>query len=114
DDLHWLLSDILNSELSLSTDPGPKPPRWCAERRASRVMGRKAPRRVPGLPRQTRRGAFDAAGPTGAAAPGRLSVPRPPLAGWKEVSTRGRRAAGTNLHGTLRVQGRRRASTMST
>src|SRR5258708_7451408 len=30
---------------------GPKPPRWSAERRASRVMGRKAPRWAPGLPR---------------------------------------------------------------
>src|SRR5260221_13442087 len=30
---------------------GQKPPRWSAERRASRVMGRKAPRWAPGLPR---------------------------------------------------------------
>jgi hypothetical protein len=32
--------------------PGsPKPPRWSAERRASRVMGGKAPRQAPGLRR---------------------------------------------------------------
>jgi hypothetical protein len=30
-----------------STDPEPKPPRWSAERRASRVMGRRAPRKRP-------------------------------------------------------------------
>src|SRR5215469_13765328 len=30
---------------------GPKPPRWSAERRASRVMGRKAPRKAPDMPR---------------------------------------------------------------
>ena len=29
----------------------PKPPRWSAERRASRVMGRKAPRQAPGMRR---------------------------------------------------------------
>src|SRR2546423_12008133 len=29
----------------------PKPPRWSAERRASRVMGRKAPRWAPGVSR---------------------------------------------------------------
>src|SRR6516162_11332566 len=29
----------------------PKSPRWSAERRASRVMGRKAPRQAPGVPR---------------------------------------------------------------
>jgi hypothetical protein len=48
----------------------PKPPRWSAERRASRVMGRKAPRK-----RLTRR---VMACPTGAAAPERLSALRPP------------------------------------
>src|SRR5262249_9870645 len=40
---------------------GPKPPRWSAERRASRVMGRKAPRK--------RRAGRDAARPTGGPAP---------------------------------------------
>src|SRR6266404_6038123 len=33
-------------------DRSPKSPRWSAGRRASRVMGRKAPRQAPGLPRQ--------------------------------------------------------------
>jgi hypothetical protein len=33
-------------------DRSPKSPRWSAGRRASRVMGRKAPRKAPGLPRQ--------------------------------------------------------------
>src|SRR5438094_9579006 len=32
-------------------DRSPKSPRWSAGRRASRVMGRKAPRQAPGLPR---------------------------------------------------------------
>ena len=32
----------------------PKPPRWSAERRASRVMGRKAPRQAPGVRRHKR------------------------------------------------------------
>src|SRR5258708_19057265 len=32
-------------------DRSPKSPRWSAGRRASRVMGRKAPRKAPGLPR---------------------------------------------------------------
>src|SRR6266478_5377813 len=51
---------------------GPKPPRWSAERRASRVMGRKAPRK-----RLVRR---VTACPTGAShAPERLSALRPPL-----------------------------------
>ena len=50
---------------------GPKPPRWSAERRASRVMGRKAP-----CKRLTCR---VMACPTGAAAPERFSALRPPL-----------------------------------
>src|SRR5262249_23470692 len=51
---------------------GPKPPRWSAERRASRVMGRKAPRKRP-ADRATIR-------PTGAShAPERFSALRPPL-----------------------------------
>src|SRR5215468_1348459 len=55
---------------------GPKPPRWSAERRASRVMGRKAPRK-----RLARR---VMACRTGASqAPERLSALRPPLdSGW--------------------------------
>src|SRR4029077_20898723 len=51
----------------------PKPPRWSAERRASRVMGRKAPRK-----RLTRR---VMACPTGAAAPERFSALRHPHSG---------------------------------
>ena len=62
-----------------SAAPGPKSPRRSAERRASRVMGRKALRSAPSLPRQKRSRASDAAGPTGAAAPVRLSALRPPL-----------------------------------
>src|SRR5215472_10618196 len=62
---------------------GPKPPRWSAERRASRVMGRKAPRkrlacRV--ISAFTR--VFDArwhASRVLSAAPERLSALRPPL-----------------------------------
>ena len=34
-----------------SAAPGQKSPRWSAERRASRVMGRRAPRKRPGVPR---------------------------------------------------------------
>src|SRR5262249_25079182 len=49
---------------------GPKPPRWSAERRASRVMGRKAPRKRPAYRVMIRL--------TGAAAPERLSALRPP------------------------------------
>src|SRR6266478_5413561 len=54
-----------------SAAPGEKPPRWSAERRASRVMGRKAPRK-----RLTCR---VMARPTGAEAPERFSALRPPL-----------------------------------
>ena len=51
---------------------GPKLPRWSAERRASRVMGRKAPRK--------RLACRNTARPTGAShAPERLSALRPPL-----------------------------------
>src|SRR5215469_9424034 len=55
----------------------PKPPRWSAERRASRVMGRKAPRK-----RLVRR---VMACPAGASqAPERFSALRPPLdSGWR-------------------------------
>src|SRR5215510_3642586 len=49
---------------------GPKPPRWSAERRASRVMGRKAPRKRLAYRVMIRL--------TGAAAPERLSALRPP------------------------------------
>jgi len=58
---------------------GPKPPRWSAERRASRVMGRKAPRK-----RLTCR---VMACPTGvlSAAPERLSALRPPSFGVSEA-----------------------------
>src|SRR6266702_5702977 len=48
-----------------SAAPGEKPPRWSAERRASRVMGRKAPRK--------RLACRVMACPTGAAAPERFS-----------------------------------------
>src|SRR5262249_31785872 len=51
--------------------PGPKPPPASAERRASRVMGRKAPR--------TRLAYRVMIRPTGAAAPERFSALRPPL-----------------------------------
>ena len=43
------------------------------------VEGRKALRSAPGLPREMRSRASDAAGPTGAAVPVRLSALRPPL-----------------------------------
>src|SRR6516164_4333917 len=46
----------------------PKPPRWSAERRASRVMGRKAPRKRLAYRVMIR--------PTGAAAPERFSALR--------------------------------------
>src|SRR6266487_7028904 len=49
-----------------SAAPGEKPPRWSAERRASRVMGRKAPRK--------RLACRVMACPTGAAAPERFSA----------------------------------------
>src|SRR5262245_17671181 len=71
---------------------GPKPPRWSAERRASRVTGRKAPRK--------RLACRVMARPTGAShAPERLSALRPPLfAGERSNDAnpgRGKRAAGT-------------------
>src|SRR5262245_4603358 len=71
---------------------GPKPPRWSAERRASRVTGRKAPRK--------RLACRVMARPTGAShAPERLSALRPPLrAGQRRNDAhpgRGKRAAGT-------------------
>src|SRR5215813_3685903 len=71
---------------------GPKPPRWSAERRASRVMGRKAPRK--------RLACRVMARPTGAShAPERLSALRPPLfAGERSNDAnpgRKKRAAGT-------------------
>src|SRR6266487_5891865 len=57
-----------------SAAPGEKSPRWSAERRASRVMGRKAPRK--------RLACRVMARPTGAShAPERLSALRPPLNG---------------------------------
>src|SRR5262249_9479010 len=70
---------------------GPRPKTATVVRREARVSRwrRKASRWMPGLPRQTRRGAFDAAGPTGAAAPVRLSAHRPPLAGWTKLQDPG-------------------------
>ena len=50
--------------------PGQQPPRWSAERRTSRVMGREAPRK--------RLRAYVIGPPTGAAAPERLSALRSP------------------------------------
>src|SRR5712675_2659137 len=55
-------------------NPDPKSPWWSAERRASRVMGRRHPRWG------ARRAALLRA-PPGAAAPGCLSALRPPLIG---------------------------------
>src|SRR6516164_8321931 len=80
--------------------PGsPKSPRWSAERRASRVMGRKAPRK-----RLVRRGesaftrvfhALWRASRVFRRAPERLSALRPPLdSGWRsKVAKPGRRHA---------------------
>src|SRR5262245_54138804 len=50
-----------------------KPPRWSAERRASRVKGPKAPRKAPGVPRYVH------ASRVFRRAPERLSALRPPL-----------------------------------
>src|SRR6187200_1623596 len=52
--------------LNVSAGPEPQIPRWSAERRASRVMGCKAPRK--------RLRAYVTGPPTGAAAPERLSA----------------------------------------
>src|SRR6516225_1569058 len=57
----------------------PKPPRWSAERRASRVMGRKAPRQAPGVPRYVH------AARVFRRAPERLSALRPPSFGVSEA-----------------------------
>src|SRR5258706_10278315 len=46
------LTDPDASPVRQARDRSLKPPRWSAGRRASRVMGRKAPRKAPGLPRQ--------------------------------------------------------------
>src|SRR5947209_4587562 len=44
--LRGVSGGILKAERGEKRGPGsPKPPRWSAERRASRVMGRKAPRK---------------------------------------------------------------------
>src|SRR5262249_56498957 len=72
--------------------PGsPKSPRWSAERRASRVRGRKAPRK--------RLARYVTACPTGVSqTPERLSALRPPLDGVSEAKKqrpgRKKRAAG--------------------
>src|SRR6266404_6328982 len=72
-------------------DRSPKSPRWSAGRRASRVMGRKAPRKAPGLPRHVQA--------TGVRAPVRLSALRHPSiegeAKRKNKPGRRKRAAGT-------------------
>src|SRR5260370_4468932 len=68
-----------------SAGPGLKPPRWSAERRASlRIRGTRAPRWVPGPLRYC--------GPTGTAAPVRLSALRPPLVGVETLQTPGANA----------------------
>ena len=81
-----------------SAAPGPKSPRWSAERRASRVMGRKAPRK-----RLTCR---VTACPTGAShAPERLSALRPPL-DWGERSkdaNPGRKSAPRERDGLFEI-----------
>jgi hypothetical protein len=72
---------------------GPKPPRWSAERRASRVMGRKAPRK--------RLACRVMARPTGVPLSTRTSLgaPLPPRFGVSEAKVknpgRKKRAAGT-------------------
>src|SRR5215471_2298397 len=79
---------------------GPKPPRRSAERRASRVMGRKAPRKAPGLPRYVQ------APRVFRRAPERFSALRPPLFGASEakVASLGRqRVARTRRSGLFEI-----------
>jgi hypothetical protein len=78
---------------------GPKPPRWSAERRASRVMGHKAPRKRLAYRVMIR--------PTGAShAPERLSALRPPLDSGERSkgANPGRKNAPRERGGVVRCQ----------